>query len=51
MADFEKANLKPLDNALFHVLNWSRSIVGSFERIYRRDKARMRQIDEFQEKS
>lgn len=34
MADFEKANLKPLDNALFRVLNWSRAIVGSFERIY-----------------
>lgn len=51
MADFEKANLKPLDNALFRVLNWSRAIVGSYERIYRRDKARMRQIDEFQEKS
>ena len=50
MADFEKANLKPLANALFRVLNWSWAIVGSFERIYRRDKTRMRQIDEFQEK-
>ena len=50
MTDFEKANLKPLANALFRVLNWSWAIVGSFERIYRRDKARMRQIDEFQEK-
>ena len=50
MADFEKANLKPLANALFRVLNWSWAIVGSFERIYQRDKTRMRQIDEFQEK-
>ena len=50
MADFDKANLKPLANALFRVLNWSWAIVGSFERIYRRDKTRMRQIDEFQEK-
>lgn len=50
MADFEKANLKPLANALFRVLNWSWAIVGSFERIYRSDKTRMRQIDEFQEK-
>ena len=50
MADFERANLKPLANALFRVLNWSWAIVGSFERIYRRDKTRMRQIDEFQEK-
>ena len=50
MADFERANLKPLANALFRVLNWSWAIVGSFERIYRRDKARMRQINEFQEK-
>lgn len=50
MADFEKANLKPLANALFRVLNWSWAIVGSFERIYRKDKARMRQIDAFQEK-
>ena len=50
MTDFEKANLKPLANALFRVLNWSWAIVGSFERIYRRDKTRMRQIDEFQEK-
>ena len=50
MVDFEKANLKPLANALFRVLNWSWAIVGSFERIYRRDKTRMRQIDEFQEK-
>jgi len=50
MADFKKANLKPLANALFRVLNWSWAIVGSFERIYRRDKTRMRQIDEFQEK-
>ena len=50
MADFENANLKPLANALFRVLNWSWAIVGSFERIYRRDRTRMRQIDEFQEK-
>lgn len=50
MADFERANLKPLANALFRVLNWSWAIVGSFERIYRKDKARMRQIDAFQEK-
>ena len=50
MADFVWANLKPLANALFRVLNWSWAIVGSFERIYRRDKTRMRQIDEFQEK-
>ena len=50
MTDFTEANLKPLANALFRVLNWSWAIVGSFERIYRRDKARMRQIDEFQEK-
>lgn len=50
MLDFERANLKPLADALFRVLNWSWAVVGSLERIYRRDKARMRQIDEFQEK-
>lgn len=50
MADFERANLKPLANTLFRVLNWSWAVVGSFERVYRNDKTRMRQIDEFQEK-
>lgn len=50
MADFDSAKLKPMADVLFRILNWSWAIVGSLERVYSRDKSRMREIADFQEK-
>lgn len=50
MADFDSAKLKPMADVLFRILNWSWAIVGSLERVYSRDKSRMSEIADFQEK-
>lgn len=50
MTEFEDANLRPLANVLFRILNWSWAVVGSLERVYAKDGPRMREVAAFQEK-
>lgn len=51
MRDFQEANLKPLANALFRILNWTWAVVGTLERIYAGDSFHKKEIAGFQEKA